>query len=144
VAENHTNQNESDDSDDDTATVSSGPRFNVNLPGGPQLNFTNQSQKVIVLCLTATVLVAVIETVHDNKTGSATSVGDEIAHTLVGGFVAGALLLGMSYFLPEFASGLAIVALAATILDRGTSLGSTLTTITGKKSTSTTPTNPKG
>ena len=79
---------------------------------------STDAQKVIVVSMTIVVVVALIEQAHspagkkDNSQGSFGSI-------IVGGFISGGLLLGMSYFLPEFASGLAITAMLVTILEKG-------------------------
>lgn len=109
----------------------------VRLPAGNRLSFSNDAQKVIVITMTITVMVALIENLHNGPslasptapgragiTSGTTQAevkanGVSNASIIVGGFVSGALLLGMSYFLPEFASGLSMVAMLATVLDRG-------------------------
>lgn len=82
---------------------------------GSKLSFSNDAQKIIVICITITGIVAIIESLNTGPNERRAPVGT----ILVGTFISGGLLLGMSYFLPEFASGLSIVAMLATVLDRG-------------------------
>lgn len=82
---------------------------------GSKLSFSNDAQKIIVITMTITGLVAIIENLNTGENLRRTNVSTII----VGTFISGGLLLGMSYALPEFASGLSIVAMLATVLDRG-------------------------
>lgn len=80
-----------------------------------KLSFSNDAQTVILITMTITGLVSVIENIHAVDKSKTIP----IIRIVVGTFVSGALLLAMSYAVPEFASGLSIVAMTATILDRG-------------------------
>lgn len=111
-----------DSGDDDEPTqTEKGPGVTVAMPGGPHLNFSTQPQKIIVIAMVTTGLVSLIE--HVAQDGTPVAAGQPgragMAEIVVGTFVSTALLLGMSYFLPEFAGGLAVVALATTVLERG-------------------------
>jgi len=82
---------------------------------------------MIIVAMTITVIVATVEAVVDKKQKH-----PSIAKIFVGGFIAGGILLGMSYFLPEFAGGLAVVAMVTTLVDRGQTLSDIVTKVTGK------------
>lgn len=110
--------------------------YNIPVPSG-RLNFSSDAQKIIVITMTVTVVVALVENLHigpslasptaSGRAGISSGTtkaevkqqGVSNASIIVGGFVSGGILLAMSYFLPEFASGLSIVAMLATVLDRG-------------------------
>jgi hypothetical protein len=105
--------------DKPTTTATAQP-VNVTVPLGLNFSFTNDAQKIIIVSMTITGIVSLVEhlatpTTPNTPANTSLSVGS----IMVGTFVATGLLLGMSYFLPEFASGLAIVAMTATLFDRG-------------------------
>ena len=115
------------------------------------------AQKLIIVGLVITASVTIIEIVGGNivATGPAvgplqpgqtrpnTKVTGNVGQVLVGSFVAGVLLLGMSYFLPEFATGLAVVTMTATVFSRGAIFWALVTKVTGAQSSTPSPT-PKG
>ncbi len=82
----------------------------IGLPGAPALGTTKGAQTIIVMALVSTGVVASIKNI-----AGAPNVAP-IQTILVGVFIGGALLLAISYVLPEFASGLAVVALLTTVL----------------------------
>lgn len=105
------------------------PAATVPTPGpGGGLSFSNDAQKVIVIAMTITVMVSLIE----NANAKNKSVTSGPGRIIIGGFIASTLLLGASYFLPEFASGLAIVAMVATVLDRGQPFWEVVTKVTSR------------
>lgn len=104
-----------EDAGGDTGSDSGGSSRQLpSLSGIPKaFSLRTDSQKLILVSLTATGIVSLIEEVSGKqKSGSAATI-------IVGTFVSGAILLGMSYFVPEFASGLAIIVLAVTVLEKG-------------------------
>lgn len=98
----------------DTDSGSGGSSHQLpSLSGLPKaFSLRTDSQKLILVSLTATGIVSLIEEVSGKQKGNAGTI-------IVGTFVSGAILLGMSYFVPEFASGLAIIVLAVTVLEKG-------------------------
>jgi hypothetical protein len=83
---------------------------------------------MILVAMTITVVVATVETVADTHQH-----GISVAKIFVGGFLATGMLLGLSYFLPEFAGGLAVVAMVTTLVDRGKTFSELVTKVTGAK-----------
>lgn len=105
----------------------------VNFPTGLGVSFTNDSQKIIVIALVITSAVAIIELIANPPTDigpNAPAHAPTVQSILVGVFIAGAILLAMSYFLPEFASGLALVAMTATVFERGKPFWLTVSSLT--------------
>lgn len=83
----------------------------INIPGAaPSLGTTKGSQTIIVMALVTTGGIAAVKNIAGVENVA------PIPTILIGVFVGGALLLALSYFLPEFASGLAVVALLTTAL----------------------------
>jgi hypothetical protein len=71
------------------------------------------------------------------KTADATSGTTRTADTVLGYFVATTLLLMLSYFLPKFAIGLALIALTSTILVRGAPFWTIIASLTSPATSST-------
>lgn len=128
-----------DQDDDETTTVEreSSPSFHFALPSAPHA-FSAQPQKIILIAVITTGMVSLIEHTAGAKApapGAKPVKTASVATILVGTFVSGALLLGLSYFLPEFAGGLALVMLVTTIFERGTPFWTVVGQVTGKTST---------
>lgn len=96
---------------------------------GTRLSFSNDSQKLILVAMTITVIVALVENAHKDSTKDKSYTPPSTI--IIGGFVSGAILLGLSYFIPEFASGLAIVAMVATVLEKGNPFWNIVLNLTG-------------
>lgn len=132
----------SSDSDSSSGNGEGGkPGSGGSAPAGPRFSFQSDAQKIIIVSLSITVIVALIENAHnDPKTASPVNP----PRIIVGGFVSGAILLGMSYFVPEFASGLAIVAMLTTILEKGKPFWDIIGSLTGHPLPDTGPKTPSG
>jgi len=100
---------------------------------GVRLSFSQDAQKIIVVALSITVIVALVENAHMADSDKTKKDAVPPSTIIVGGFVSGAILLGMSYFLPEFASGFAIVAMLSTLLERGKPFWDIIGSLTGTK-----------
>lgn len=96
----------------------------------PSFSFKSDAQKIIVISMTITGIVAIVEKIHDP--GASGDKGVPIPSIIVGTFVSGTILIGASYFAPEFASGLAVVAMIATVLERGKPFWELIGAVTGK------------
>ncbi len=138
---------------DDTVTTSNGPRFT--LPSVvPTISFSQNPQKIILISMVTAGLVSIIENaagpnltnVPANQVASVTQQWSKthasIPTILVSTFLAGAILLAMSYFLPEFAGGLAVIALVVTIFERGKPFWDIVTTLSGGTPPSSLPPTP--
>jgi hypothetical protein len=113
--------NPEDQGDDETSQVEeeSSPSFHFALPSAPHA-FSAHPQKIILIATVSTGLVSLIEHTAGEKNPTAAAAKQAtVASIMVGTFMSGALLLGLSYFLPEFAGGLAIVMLVTTVFERG-------------------------
>ena len=77
-------------------------------------NLADHWQETIIVCITGTVIVAIVEYYSGDK-----NITETPGKIFVGGFIAGGLLLGLGYLLPAYAAGLALVGLVATILVKG-------------------------
>lgn len=100
---------------------------------GPIVRPAN-TQKLILIAMTIAGGVTLIEEVGASAIpGDKAPTNASVGSIVIGTFVAGALLLGMSYFIPEFASGLAIVVMTSTVFTRGKVFWDLITLVTGGK-----------
>lgn len=98
------------------------------------LNFTvSQSQKIILVAMTTVAVVTVVETIATNPQ-TQLPIASVFTRVAVGGFVATSLLLLLSYVLPEFAVGLAVVTAVGVVLTRGQPFWDAVNVVVGKPS----------
>lgn len=74
----------------------------------------SQAQKIILMTMLVIVVAAFVE-----RYSGATQETATVPEIFVGAFVGTALLLFLSYFMPEFAVGLAVVTMLAMIIAKG-------------------------
>ena len=99
------------------------------------VNFASTDAQKLILILMVVLVVAV--TVE--KLGGAKSSGSFVS-TFVGAFILGLMLEAISYILPEFAVGIALVAVVSVLLSKGQAFWEDIGTATsGKKATNPLP-----
>lgn len=98
---------------------------------------TEKSQKLILVAITVIVIAAFVERYSGVKETAS------VPQIFIGAFVAGSILLLLSYFAPEFAVGLAVVAMVGMIIGRGQPFWDAINAVVGtSKSTPKTPATP--
>lgn len=98
--------------------------FGLNI----QARNASQAQNLILVCVTVIVVAAFVERYAGvNETAS-------VPQIVIGAFVVTALLILLSFILPEFAVGLAVTAMVAMILTKGQPFWDAISNLTGNKS----------
>jgi hypothetical protein len=122
--------------------VDQGDPVSVQLPGGaPRLDLSQNAQKIIVVSMTMAMVITLVERFDQIVKGNAAV--SSVPQIVIGTFIAGSLLLGMSYFVPEFAGGLAVVVIVVAAFEKGKPFWDVVTTATGgNKSAGSTPSVP--
>lgn len=96
------------------------------------MDLSNGAQRSIIIMMVALMIVTMIENAVEPKP-AVPNIG-----IILGTFVAGAILLMFSYFVPNFAVGLAAIALVATIFTRGRVFWDAISRVTGTAGTTAT------
>jgi hypothetical protein len=99
-------------------------------------------QKVIFTSITVVVVAAIIE--HFAAASGTPAATTTIPHILLGAFIATALLILLSYILPEFAEGIAGIAALGMIITKGEPFWAALNNILGSNTGSIVETPPGG
>jgi hypothetical protein len=94
---------------------------------------SNDSQKFILIMMTITAAAVVTE-----KLAGSSEVSASYIQIFIGLMVATMLLEAISYVIPEFASGLAVVAMITVIFTKGQIFWSAIAKVTGGTTTTTT------